>query len=69
VLGNEWGTILIGVVSFVGDMGIAFERLDVPLEAKRERFEGFIVFRCREQVESEAVKGPRRLRTAVLLPF
>ena len=50
---SDWGR------GFVGDMGVSFERLDVPFEAKRERFEGFIVFRCREQVASEgkAVQG------------
>ena len=51
--GSDWGR------GFVGDMGVAFQRLDVPLEAKRERLEGFIVLRCREQVASEgkAVQG------------
>ena len=28
---------------FGGDMGVDFERLEVPLEAKRDRLDGFIV--------------------------
>jgi hypothetical protein len=62
VLGNEWVDDSNWGRSFVGDIGIACERLDVPLEAKRGRLEGFIVLSCHEQVESEG-------KPDVSLPF
>lgn len=49
---------------FGGDMGVDFERLEVPLEGKRDRLEGFIV--VRNGIESQ--KGFRP-NAAVMLPF
>ena len=56
---------------FGGDMGVDFERLEVPLEGKRDRLEGFIV--VRNGIESQKCsvsKGfPTRPNAAVMLPF
>jgi hypothetical protein len=44
---------------FGGDMGLDFERFDVPLEATRDRLEDLIMLRVREcgVVASQRVNG------------
>lgn len=67
--GSDWGWGR----DFGGDMGVGFERLEVPLEAKRERLEGFIVVELyvSERVKRSVSRVPDQARSkaAVLLPF
>ena len=50
-------------------MGVGFERLEEPLEAKRDRLEGFIVVGNGIESERRVSKGFRRPNAAVWLPF
>ena len=62
---SDWGWAARG---FGGDIGVDFERLEVPLEAKRGRLEDFIVLRLL-LVESSESKGLTWTKQAAPLDF